>query len=134
MKEPIHAGDPRRSLAIIKVLEDLSSTNHRLDIISNIPFDTPLIIIQRWLLTDFNPVYSTIIANVIEMDKESINCLIFANDTGSLFTTPVLPMSGLVQWRLLDRSFLCKTVNWKYKSDQYQQLFSKEIPDEEPQS
>jgi hypothetical protein len=131
---PIKAGDPRRSLASNKFYQDLNNLYHRLDIISEIPFDVPVIIIQRWLVQDFDAHISTIVVQVSSMDEDYIYCVLYASDKKFIFfinnkvdSIIQLPITGVVQWRLLDNAFLGTTINYPVKTSEYPNLFNMEL-------
>jgi hypothetical protein len=131
---PIKAGDPRRSLALGQVYKDLHDLNHRLDIISDIPFDVPLVIIQNWAFEGFQPCNQTLIVQVLNMDNDNLICLHYADDMKYLTVTGILddnirmlPLTGVVQWRLLDSAFLGTTINYPVKTSEYPNLFNMEL-------
>jgi len=129
MVNPLKAGDPRRSLASNKFYQDLNDLYHRLDIISTIPLDVPVIVIQRWLMQNFNAYLSTVVVQVSTMDENYLICSLYASDKDfMLYSAAVLlPFSGVVQWRLLDSAFLGTTINWPVKTSEYPNLFNMEL-------
>jgi hypothetical protein len=131
MVNPIEAGDPRRALASNKFYQDLNNLNHRLDVLSKIPFDVPIIIIQQWQVQNFKAHTSTMLVQVSSMDAEYLYCMLYAGDNTFVFfhdvANVILSLSGVIQWRLLDSSFLGTTINWPVKTDEYINLFDMEI-------
>jgi hypothetical protein len=131
---PIKAGDPRRSLATGQLYQDMKALHHRLDIIANIPFDIPLVIIQSWSYEGFPPCNQTLIVQVQNMDNDNLICLHYADDMKYLIVTGnlddnirVLPLTGVLQWRLLDSAFLGTTINYPVKTSEYPNLFNMEL-------
>jgi hypothetical protein len=132
---PIKAGDPRRSLASNKFYQDLNELNHRLNIISEIPFDVPVIITSEWTVEGFERSYRSIsIANVLDMDSNFISCLLYAYsrrsillDVDNVTNTVKLSLDGVIQWRLLDSTFLGTTINYPMKTSEYPNLFNMEL-------
>jgi hypothetical protein len=137
MIQPIKAGDPRRSLALGQVYRDLIDLNHRLDIISEIPFNVPVILTTKWTIQGFERSYISIfIVDVLDMGPNNLSCLIYASNrttitlnidkVTNIMTLPIIERT-IVQWRLLDSTFLGTTINYPMKTSEYSKLFNMEL-------
>lgn len=137
MIQPIKAGDPRRSLALGQVYRDLIDLNHRLDIISEIPFNVPVILTTKWTIQGFERSYISIfIVDVLDMGPNNLSCLIYASNrttitfnidkVTNIMTLPIIERT-IVQWRLLDSTFLGTTINYPMKTNEYSKLFNMEL-------
>lgn len=137
MIQPIKAGDPRRSLALGQVYRDLIDLNHRLDIISDIPFNVPVILTTKWTIQGFERSYISIfIVDVLDMGPNNLSCLIYASNrttitlnidkVTNIMTLPIIERT-IVQWRLLDSTFLGTTINYPMKTNEYSKLFNMEL-------
>jgi hypothetical protein len=137
MIQPIKARDPRRSLALGQVYRDLIDLNHRLDIISEIPFNVPVILTTKWTIQGFERSYISIfIVDVLDMGPNNLSCLIYASNrttitfnidkVTNIMTLPIIERT-IVQWRLLDSTFLGTTINYPMKTNEYSKLFNMEL-------
>lgn len=134
MIQPIKAIDLRRSIALGQVYRDLIDLNHRLDIITDIPFNKPIILIQNFIIKNFKDFKATLIVEVKDMDMNCLICVVYASDSMFLFlheaketTSMMFSLEGVVQWRLLDSAFLGTTINYPVKTFEYSKLFNMEL-------
>lgn len=137
MIQPIKAIDPRRSIALGQVYRDLIDLNHRLDIITDIPFNVPVILTTKWTIQGFERSYISIfIVDVLDMGPNNLSCLIYASNrttitlnidkVTNIMMLPIIERT-IVQWRLLDSTFLGTTINYPMKTNEYSKLFNMEL-------
>lgn len=118
--------------AIGSILQRVVGSAYQATLIREIPFDKPLILTQQ---------DNHIVAHIHTLTINSLECILYASEKECKRTEKVLflsgaptmfnfvdvPVTSVIEWRLLDKATLYLTTSYAIKTPDYNKLFESRL-------